>query len=112
MHILIVDDDEDIVTMLQFRLEKSGYQVSVASTGKKALESIQSNNPDLVIMDLNIPEPNGAEVAKHVKSTSSIPIILLTGSTDKRSSDFQCDELVIKPYEWEQLHKLIEKYKN
>lgn len=106
MNILIVDDDEDIVSMLQFRLQKSGYQSSVAKSGAAALEQVKATKFDLLLIDLNIPEPNGGEVCKQLKGDpkfSAIPIILLTGSEKEQVGSLPMDALIIKPYEWEEL---------
>ena len=54
MKILLVDDDEDIVTMLDFRLKKLGFETTITGDGKGALESVKASKPDLIIMDLNI----------------------------------------------------------
>lgn len=112
MNILLVDDDEDVVTLLKFRLDKANHQVVVAQTGNEALKKAQSLKPDLILMDINIPEPNGIEVCQTLKKeakTAQIPIILLTGATQVKESDAPADALVIKPYEWESLQATIQK---
>ena len=110
MQILLVDDDEDITMMLAFSIQKLGHKTSLAATGKEALESIQKEQPGLIIMDINIPDPSGTEVCKQLKgdaNLSSIPIILLTG--DSTVSKGEADALILKPYEWPDLQKEIEK---
>lgn len=112
MKILIVDDDQDVMMMLEFRLKKSGHELFKAVNGTEALKQIKAAHPDLILIDLNIPEPNGIEVTNRIKKdpkTAKIPVILLTGSSEL--SDIQCnaDAVMIKPYEWKTLENTIKK---
>ena len=83
--ILIVDDEEVIRKFLRIHLTKLGYEVTEAEDGQKAIEKIGEGKFDLIICDVMMPNKNGWEVAKEVKSTpdlSNIPIILLTAKND------------------------------
>ena len=83
--ILIVDDEEVIRKFLKIHLTKLGYEVTEAEDGQKAIEKIGGEKFDLIICDVMMPNKNGWEVVKEVKSTpdlSNIPIILLTAKND------------------------------
>ena len=83
--ILIVDDEEVIRKFLRIHLTKLGYEVTEAEDGEKAIEKIGGGKFDLIICDVMMPNKNGWEVVKEVKSTpdlSNIPIILLTAKND------------------------------
>ena len=79
--ILAVDDEKHIVRLVQINLQKEGYDVVTASTGREALEQVERENPDLVIMDVMMPEMGGFEALQIMKAdekTAQIPIIMLT----------------------------------
>jgi len=79
-HILVVDDERDILTLLSYNLEKEGYRVTTARTGIAALKEARTS-PDLVLLDVMMPELDGLEVARRMKQdpvTAAIPIIFLT----------------------------------
>lgn len=79
--ILAVDDEKHIVRLVQINLEKEGYEVVTANTGREALEKVASEKPDLVIMDVMMPEMDGLEALaalKNDEATANIPIIMLT----------------------------------
>jgi len=81
MKILAVDDEKHIVRLVQITLEKEGYELVTASTGREALEKVASEKPDLVVMDVMMPEMDGLEALAKMKSdpaTASIPVIMLT----------------------------------
>lgn len=79
--ILAVDDEKHIVRLVQINLEKEGYEVVTASTGREALEQVAAQHPDLIVMDVMMPEMDGFEALKKLKedvATASIPVIMLT----------------------------------
>jgi len=79
--ILAVDDEKHIVRLVQINLQKEGYDVITASNGQEALDKIASEKPDLVIMDVMMPQMDGFEALKTLKSqpeTSELPVIMLT----------------------------------
>ena len=79
--ILAVDDERHIVRLVQINLEKEGYEVVTASNGREALEKVDSEKPDLVLMDIMMPEMDGFEALKRLKdnsATAGIPVIMLT----------------------------------
>lgn len=80
-HILAIDDEKDILKLLQYNLEKEGYQVSTAGTGEEGFEAAKIKKPDLILLDLMLPGMDGFEVCKLLrkdKSTQGIPILMLT----------------------------------
>jgi DNA-binding response OmpR family regulator len=79
--ILVVDDEPAIVKMLESRLRNRGYEVTVASDGKSCLKKAIEERPDLILLDIVMPELNGFEVTKRLKqnaNTKDIPVIMLT----------------------------------
>lgn len=85
--ILIVDDEENIVKLVKINLERAGYITAVAYDGVEALKKIKEEKPDLIVLDVLMPEMNGIDVLKKLKSdneTRKIPVIMLTiKSSDK-----------------------------
>ena len=100
--ILVVDDDCNIVQLVRMYLEKDGYHVALAYDGQQALETAQSFKPDLVVLDVMLPELDGHEVAKRLRWASDVPIIMLTARTsegDKLAGlDLGADDYVTKPF--------------
>ena len=86
--ILIVEDEESFSEALSFLLTKEGFTVSVAENGRTALEVFKSEPFDLVLLDLMIPEISGTEVCRAIRTTSSVPIIMLT------AKDSEIDKVV------------------
>ena len=105
--ILIVDDDDSIRSLLQQELGDAGYLIKEASNGKQALESVRKNKPDLIILDIMMPEMNGFDVAAILKNdpqTMDIPIIVLSVVQDKvRGFRIGVDRYLTKPIDTGQL---------
>ncbi len=83
--ILIVDDDRDFAEILKTKLERAGLAVETASNGAEGLEKVKKSPPDLLILDVMMPEKNGFEVCKELKSNpqfEELPIIMLTAVAD------------------------------
>jgi CheY-like chemotaxis protein len=81
-HILIVDDEPDVVFVLKMALEKNGYRTSGATNGMEGLESVRTNQPDAIILDLMMPKLDGHSVNLKLKEnpeTAHIPVIIITG---------------------------------
>jgi two-component system alkaline phosphatase synthesis response regulator PhoP len=79
--ILAVDDEKHILRLVQINLEKAGYDVITASNGREAVEAVQEHHPDLIVMDVMMPEMDGFEalqILKNDEATSSIPVVMLT----------------------------------
>ena len=103
--ILIVDDEEDILTLLEYNLQKEGHRTVGVKTGEAALQLVEEENPDLIILDLMLPEIDGLEVCRILKSnekTSDIPIIMLTAKGEEADIvvglEIGADDYVTKPF--------------
>ena len=84
--ILIVDDDMEVIDLVKNRLEANNYYVIISSNGKEAIKLAQEQKPDLIIMDILMPEMSGGDVVQHLRSdnkTKHIPIIFLTAMSTK-----------------------------
>ena len=85
-HIVVVEDEIDILEVIEYNLVREGYQVSVARDGTAGLKKIRKKKPDLVLLDLMLPGIDGLEICRLLKSkpkTSSIPIIIVTAKDDE-----------------------------
>ena len=114
--ILVVDDFEDTQVLLKFLLEKLGFEVLQARDGWKAVESVKRQTPDLILMDMAMPQVNGLAATKlirQLKEASEIPIIAFTASGSfiyQQAIDAGCNDLIEKPIDIEKLELIIEKY--
>src|SRR3989304_10338883 len=84
--ILIVDDEERMVRFIRMNLEHDGFQVTEAFNGKQAIQKIRDVNPDLILLDVMMPDIDGFEVLETVREFSNVPVIMLTarGEEDDR----------------------------
>jgi len=100
--ILVVDDEYKIRKVIKGYLEKAGYETIMAEDGQEALEYYKNENPDLIILDLMLPEMSGEEVCSRIRHASDIPIIMLTakGQEEDRIEglDIGADDYVVKPF--------------
>src|SRR5207244_2070944 len=103
--ILIVDDDSDIQRLVSYNLSQAGFQVSAAVTGVAALHAVEERLPDLIILDIMLPDLGGLEVCRLVREREKsrrIPIIMLTARTEEidRVVGFEvgADDYVMKPF--------------
>ena len=107
MKILIVEDDAGISDFVIPELEHEGYTTCLAVTGREALEKFENEKPDLVLLDIMLPELNGLEVLRRIRATSMVPVILETarGETiDKINGlNLGADDYIPKPFEIEEL---------
>jgi two-component system KDP operon response regulator KdpE len=105
--ILVVDDEPQLLRALQVNLHAEGYQVLTALDGTAALQHAASNHPDLIVLDLGLPDINGVDVITKIRRSSSTPIIVLSarhGSVDKvRALDAGADDYVTKPFGLDEL---------
>lgn len=108
--ILVVDDNEDSIRIIQAVLENNGYTVRVARSGKEALERVKEDLPQLVLLDVMMPEMSGMEVLERLRSsaqTASVPVILLTAKAQDEDviSGYQvgADYYITKPFTSKQL---------
>jgi two-component system KDP operon response regulator KdpE len=101
-HILVVDDEPQITRVLRTSLTAQGYEIRVASDGEMALEILKDFSPDLVITDLAMPNMNGVELCRRVRSFSQVPILVLSVRQEERSKiealDSGADDYITKPF--------------
>ena len=105
--VLIVEDDANIAELLHLYLEKEGFETQVAKDGGKGVELFRSYQPDLVLLDLNLPVSSGFQICREIKQKSSIPVLVLT-SRDQLQDELHAlnlgaDEYLIKPCRKERL---------
>ncbi len=100
--ILIVDDDKKTVDLIRLYLEKDGYRTLVAYDGRRALELTRQKRPDLIVLDLMLPEVNGLDVCRILRTESKVPIIMLTAKSTEDDKllglDLGADDYVTKPF--------------
>lgn len=101
-NILVVDDDPHILEVVTFALEKASMMTCTASDGKKAIEVFQSSNPDLIVLDVNMPEMDGLDVCKEIRKTSDVPILFLSSRDDEIDRilglEIGADDYLTKPF--------------
>ena len=108
--VMIVDDDNDIVELTRLVLERGGYRVCTAVSGREALSNVQHERPDLILLDINMPEMDGWQVLKVLKlddTTRGIPVAMFTIRGEVRDKvrgiqDGACD-YVAKPFTYDEL---------
>jgi len=102
VHVLVVDDEPAIVDVVTDYLADAGYRVSVARTGGDALRQVRSILPDLVVLDLGLPGVDGLDVAREIRRSSAVPIIMLTARADEvdrvAGLELGADDYVVKPF--------------
>ena len=100
--ILVVDDEQSIVDILKFNLEKNGFEVVTAYAGDTGYDMAMSEKPDLILLDVMLPEMDGFEVCKKIRQTSSVPIIMLTARTEEIDKvlglELGADDYMTKPF--------------
>ena len=105
--ILIVEDEKKIARFLELELTHEGYEVQTAGDGRSGLEQAQSWQPDLLILDLMLPELSGIEVCRRLRHDSDVPIIMLTAKDDVSDKvmglDMGADDYMTKPFAIEEL---------
>jgi len=101
-HILVVDDEPSVTDLLAYNLRKAHYKVSVAANGRDALHIAGESNPDLILLDLMIPEIDGLDVCRELRRTSKVPIIMITARGEELDRvvglELGADDYVTKPF--------------
>ena len=113
--VLVADDDEDILGLVAFRLERGGYTVIVARDGEEALELAVRELPDLAVLDVMMPKVDGFEVTRRLRAdeaTSRMPIILLTAKSQdvdvQQGFDAGADDYIRKPFSPDELRARVQ----
>lgn len=100
--ILVVDDELNLLRAVQHSLEKEGYQVVTASDGREALRLAYSEHPDLIILDVMMPELDGWQVCQWIREISDVPIIMLTAKAERediiKGLELGADDYLVKPF--------------
>jgi DNA-binding response OmpR family regulator len=100
--ILVVDDELKIAALARDYLEHAGFAVITASTGRAALDAVRRQRPDLVILDLGLPEMDGLDVTREIRRDSSLPIVMLTARDDELDKllglELGADDYLTKPF--------------
>jgi two-component system KDP operon response regulator KdpE len=100
--ILVVDDEERMVRFIRMNLEHDGFQVSEAFKGKEAIQKIRDVTPDLILLDVMMPDLDGFEVLETVREVSNVPVIMLTAKGEEddrvRGLELGADDYVTKPF--------------
>jgi two-component system KDP operon response regulator KdpE len=110
--ILVADDEPDLLNAVRLYLEDEGYQVITATNGEQALEKVRTRLPDLVVLDVMMPEMNGFEALAEIRRASNVPVIMLTvkgEESDKvRGLGLGADDYVTKPFSQRELLSRIQ----
>jgi len=105
--ILVVDDEKRIVEIVQAYLEREGYRVLTAFDGRSALDLARSHSPDLIILDLMLPEVSGWDVCRELRRKSDVPVIMLTARDDTTDKivglELGADDYLTKPFDPKEL---------
>jgi len=106
-HILLVDDEPLIIDSLSYSLEREGFQVSSAMDGRQALETIEDVQPDLIVLDLLLPDISGFEVCRRLRENYSTPVIMLTALGEEidrvQGLEVGADDYLAKPFSFREL---------
>ena len=104
-HIIVIEDEKDILDVLEYNLKREGFRVSTLSDGKAGLKMVRQDKPDLVLLDIMLPEIDGLEICRILKSetsTRNIPIIMLTAKEEESDVvlglGLGADDYVTKPF--------------
>lgn len=100
--VLVVDDEEAIVEILEMNLLREGYQVLTASDGQRAIEHVRSGSPDLILLDVGLPDTDGFQVCNQLRGFTQVPVIMVTArgeDVDKiLGLETGADDYVVKPF--------------
>src|SRR5918997_5707901 len=102
MKALVIDDDQDMQVMVGHALQRAGYDVLSATGGQQGLDRLEAVQPDIVLLDVNLPELDGFEVCRRIRLASQAPIIMLTARNEEedvvRGFRLGADDYVTKPF--------------
>ncbi len=118
--ILVVDDEKDVVELIKARLEANNYEVLTSVSGKEGLEKVKTGQPDLILLDIMMPEMDGFEVLRKLrdmrlkKETKNIPVVMLTAKGElasmSRARELGSSDYFVKPFDSEELLRYIRRY--
>src|ERR1700694_5709237 len=100
--ILVVDDEATILQTLRFNLERNGYAVCTAGDGRQALSVVETEKPDLILLDIMLPVLDGIEVCREIRRRSSVPVLMLTAKDQEIDKvlglEIGADDYITKPF--------------
>jgi two-component system OmpR family response regulator len=106
-HILVVDDDSMYTTMLRIILEGNGYTVTMIESAVRALDSLDFNEYDLILLDVVMPDMDGLELCRRIRATSRVPILFVTVRSDRADEllglQAGADDYLAKPFDTDEL---------
>jgi len=106
-HVLLVDDEAPLLESLSYTLRKEGYDVTTATDGQSAIKQFHKLGPDIVLLDLMLPEVDGMEICWRIRAFSTVPIVMLTAKDqdiDKiRGLEAGADDYITKPFNTREL---------
>jgi DNA-binding response OmpR family regulator len=107
MNVLVVDDDVELIDLMTYALRREGYNVLAAVDGQQALQRWESENPDIVLLDGNLPKIDGFEVCRRIRHESKTPVIMLTARDEEadilRGLQIGADDYMTKPFSAKEL---------
>ena len=105
--VLVIDDDPRLQRFLQINLEAEGYTVLRATSGRAGFEALLTQQPDVLLLDLMLPDMDGLQLCERVREFSDVPIIILSARTDQSDLvlglDVGADDYIVKPFSREEL---------
>jgi two-component system response regulator RegX3 len=105
--VLVIEDEESFRDALQFMLSREGFDVVLAADGAEGMKQFDSKNPDIVLLDLMLPEVSGTEVCKYIRTKSNVPVIMLTAKDTEIDKvvglELGADDYVTKPFSTREL---------
>ncbi len=116
--ILVIDDDKDLSELVKSALESQGFQASVLNSGKYAVKLIKKEMPDLILLDIRLPDKDGYQICDEIKSTDEtkqIPVIVFTGEDTERTlledihNFYGANDCLKKPFELDDLYAKVKK---
>lgn len=100
--VLVVDDEESILELVEYHLQRAGFEVALATTGVEGYRMATATNPDLVVLDLMLPDMDGFEVCRRIRRKSDVPVLMLTARADDVDKivglEIGADDYVTKPF--------------
>lgn len=111
-HILIIDDERHITEIFGLKLKLAGFDVTTTTSGAEGIELIRNEKPDVVLLDILMPNVNGFDVLREVRKFSTVKIIVFTARPDEilKAIELGADDYVIKPVDLDQFVKKVENF--
>ena len=109
--VLIVDDEPKVLTFVNMKLKLCGYDVITAASGREALDLVRSDNPDIMVLDIVMPEMDGFEVLKNLRSFTKMPVIVFSARSTNSDQVFKlgANDFIAKPFDPDDLVRRIKR---